>query len=452
MAFLALKSGTTLASGGENRIDFEKLRQHSNLSIVFSAADLNNPESVFGHIFLVFHSSEHPGPLDPVVEFYGKLKEVEYGMLKTVISEIPGVYKPASFGEKTRQYDLENRDLLIRKGKPGITPETVIDRLQSLGTGDHPYDFLNRNCAFYMEMLVTGAPEQFSNTWKIRQPFDVLAEYGDPSTEKSIRSTSRYLAEFKRLEVLSRQGDHVDAQSVYEGVTYHEARNSVLRGKAGPLLDSYARILMSRPMPESGLAAPLSNQKREKLSLSISSNHAEISFAGFDTGPGYTSDPLASPNKLEVGKTRLFCRKEKECISDVTLFSTLTSPSDGFGLARNIGSSVRLDNGARANIQAGIGIGYGKSGLSIGLIPVVVLDTKGKGRDLDQKIELSFKFSATYRPLDSGVMISAQINGSSNLSPVDQREYTIQLDHPKTGLHLSISDQESVTVGWSRRF
>ena len=57
-------------------------------SIAFSAANLNDPESVFGHVFIVFHHATQPEPDDPVVEFYGNLKDIDFAMIKTVVSTI----------------------------------------------------------------------------------------------------------------------------------------------------------------------------------------------------------------------------------------------------------------------------------------------------------------------------------------------------------------------------
>lgn len=129
-------------------------RQFSNVSIGFAAQNTYQPESSFGHVFLIFHEDTFT-PDDVVLEFVGVVKGFA-DVVRTLVGDVPGHYLVQTYAEKRRQYDLEDRglffaNLLLQQDEITALVQEVRLRLDKT----YPYDFAQKNCAYYLADLLT---------------------------------------------------------------------------------------------------------------------------------------------------------------------------------------------------------------------------------------------------------------------------------------------------------
>jgi hypothetical protein len=129
--------------------------EKTRLSIVFASQNNHQPESAFGHVFLLFHESDRPEPDAVAVEFVGHVASFT-DMVRSVSNEVNGRYKLADFSQKKLEYDLEDRDLFVFELNVSI--EEVLGLKQDISdelTNSHPYSFTKKNCGFYLNRLLT---------------------------------------------------------------------------------------------------------------------------------------------------------------------------------------------------------------------------------------------------------------------------------------------------------
>lgn len=434
-------------------IEQSALSGRQNVSVVFSAADLSNPESVFGHVFIVFHDGNSPGPLDPVVEFYGMMAEVEMGMLKTITSSIPGIYKLATFEEKVRVYDKEGRDLFVRRVRASIDPESLSARVNRLSKEVHPYDFLDRNCAFYLEYLLTSSSTFHDSSWAIRQPADVFYEYGDPSSEYVIKSTERNRIEFKQA-VSSEDLNPEAREQIDRGLRFYEARSVVLAGSVGTGLDSAASTLFNSAPPPSVYPPPMAEGDRKYAVFAISDMHVLAQYGGFDTRALSLGDSVPSLSRLKVGEVTLSCEKGFGCVSQVLAFETLTLPKEGLGLSKFLSTSGRVDNrGIGLNAQIGMGLGYRVKSFGIAIIPGLAIDTKQWGkRDSLADGLLANRVVATYNHKESSTYFDLSVADSKKVDAINDSRRSFRITFERLGLFAQTSFSDGFLIGIQRRF
>ncbi|MBQ69750.1 hypothetical protein CL689_06915 [Candidatus Saccharibacteria bacterium] len=452
LAFFGAKSNAAVEPHARP-IDASMLENYQHVSVVFSAADLSNPESVFGHVFIVFHNAEIPNPLDPVVEFYGMMSEVEMGMLKTVASSIPGVYKLSTFEEKVRVYDKEGRDLFVRRTRSSINPRDLAGKIGRLSKGVHPYDFLDRNCAFYLEYLLTSS-ERFSDaSWAIRQPADVFYEYGDPLTEYAIKSTERRRIEFKQALYDGRfNANQIDELRL--GLKFYEARSVVLAGSVSSDLDSSAVAMFDSPPPQDVYPAPKAAGHREYAAVAISKRGFLLQYGGFDTRGLSTNDSVPSLSRLKVGEVTLRCNKGDQCASQVLAFETLTLPKEGFGLSKFLSTSGRLDQeGVGVNAQIGMGIGYRSGSLGVAVVPGLGVDNKywSKRSSLTDGL-LANRLVFTYLHARTSTYLDLMLSDTVKIDPIGKQKRSLQITFDRQGLFFRTSFADDFLLGVQRRF
>lgn len=127
----------------------------NHLSIVFASQNNHQPESAFGHVFLVIHKNDRPEPDAVAVEFVGHVASFS-DMVVSVVNEINGRYKLANFYEKKMEYDLEDRDLFIFELNVSTEEMMLLKKdISKELTNVHPYTFAKKNCGFYINRLLS---------------------------------------------------------------------------------------------------------------------------------------------------------------------------------------------------------------------------------------------------------------------------------------------------------
>ncbi len=138
----------------------------AGVTLVFPAAFLNNPSSMYGHTLMRIDArdqDERTRLLAYAVNFTANTRETN-GMLFAInglIGTYPGTFSIMPYYLKVREYnDLENRD--IWEYELDLTPEEI-DRLLmhiwELGPVWFNYFFFDENCAYYLlEVLEVARP------------------------------------------------------------------------------------------------------------------------------------------------------------------------------------------------------------------------------------------------------------------------------------------------------
>jgi len=177
--------------------------EYSQISIGFAAQNNYQPESAFGHVFLIFHQ-DTVGPNALVLEFVGRVDGFT-DAVRTLIDEVPGHYLLQTFAEKRRQYDLEDRGLYVANLRLGHEEvQALALEVQNRIGKTYPYDFAKRNCAYYMADLLTMIDPQMNEVKRQRivQPVDVMkSAMGARDLDIVFSASSRelYLHSQKRL-------------------------------------------------------------------------------------------------------------------------------------------------------------------------------------------------------------------------------------------------------------
>lgn len=412
------------------------IKNHPKASIVFSAANLNDPESVFGHVFIVFHHERQPEPDDPVVEFYGNLKDIDYAMVKTVLSTVPGQYKFSTYADKLRLYDQEGRDVYVRPLRKEIAIPDLKTKVNDALGHRFEYDFLNINCAFYIELLLVQSDEVLSKGWRIRQPLDVYLNYGDREGEFVVRSADRLLAEFESVPdwQLNKQ----------EGLEYFSAYKALVDSSVKSDLNQAAGVLMTRSEPSSGVLAPRVSERRSNLYMAASSGVLDVSYMAFNSENAWLTDPLPKPSQLEVAEVRARCvtHADTDCIFGVALFNNRTFPANGWGRSKVLSSGVRLDQGPQANAQIGLGGGFGRVfdlPVWLGVAPLAQVDTQYGG---------TLGLTASLLHVSSAFRTHLQLDSNPRHNPLDKTQINFSVTHQATGLSVQWNDVDKGVLGY----
>lgn len=408
----------------------DEVTSKPRLSIAFSSADISNPESVFGHVFLIAHDDRGVLPSSPVVEFYGLLGRVDMGMLKTVVSSIPGVYKLDTFAEKRRLYDKEGRDLYVRTLRAEVSPSDVYSRLASFWSKEIPYDFLDENCAFHIERLLVQNSGAFESAWKIRQPHDVFIKYGNPAAEMVFYSSSRMLAQAQFV------GDPTSA-------SYYRSRLTLLTHKAGTNIDQAASDLWKNQPPPLAVKAPDSDWEKRAVRLAHGSDSFVASVSGFDTVGLLNSDPLPRLSRMSVGEVSLFCLED--CGMAVGAFEVQTVPQTGWGKTKTLSLMGYYRRGLEVAGRIGLGFGYTRSALGVSLTPLL-------GYDSASHPQIGIEARIVWDAQRLGGLAWAQSFTKEAFNPVYRDALELGFSPSSSGLYLRHGNRSGLLLGYKSDF
>lgn len=142
---------------------YERIQPHS-LSVIFPAAYLNNPSSMFGHTLLRFDSAEltHQTSLLAYAVNYAATPGTDKGALfavKGIVGAYPGYVSVMPYYEKVNAYaEIENRD--IWEYQLQLTPEEVaqiLEHVWELRGVYADYYFFSENCSYQLLTLLDVA-------------------------------------------------------------------------------------------------------------------------------------------------------------------------------------------------------------------------------------------------------------------------------------------------------
>lgn len=408
----------------------DEARSKTKLSIAFSAADISNPESVFGHVFLIAHDARGVLPSSPVIEFYGLLGQVDMGMLRTLVSSIPGVYKLDTFAEKRRLYEKEGRDLYVRELREEVLVSDVFERLSLFWGKELPYDFLDENCAFQIERLLVQNAPVFEAAWKIRQPHDVFAKYGDPTKEVVFSSSIRKLAQ-ARLD-----GDK-------KAISYYESRMTLLTHSAGTNIDGSARALWQTAAPSLEVFAPSSDWSKRAGVLASGPDSLLLSVAGFDTVGILKTDPVPRLSRMSVGEVTFLCADD--CASAVGVFEVQTVPQSGFGKSKTMSLTGYYRRGVELAGRIGLGYGYARGPIGWAVTPLLGYDSASH-----PQVGAEVRFVLDAQPL--GGLVWAQTFTKEAFNPVYRDTLELGFSPSDSGLFLRHGNRSGLLAGYKTSF
>jgi len=126
----------------------------SKISLAFASQNNYQPESTFGHVFLVVHQQTPPEPNAKVIEFVGHLESFS-DMVATIYGQVDGRYRLLDFSDKSLDYDFENRDLYLLELKVEASKlEKLLTSVAQRMGKPFPYTFAKYNCAYYLALLL----------------------------------------------------------------------------------------------------------------------------------------------------------------------------------------------------------------------------------------------------------------------------------------------------------
>lgn len=148
-------------------IAWQKQLNTSSVVLVFAAAQLNSPSSMYGHTFLRFdpeNIEQHSTYLSYALNFGATVTEGDTGFLyalKGLTGGYPGNFAANPYFEKIKEYNrLENRDLW--EYKLNLTQDeinTMLAHMWELKGINFDYYFFDENCSFrLLELLDVARP------------------------------------------------------------------------------------------------------------------------------------------------------------------------------------------------------------------------------------------------------------------------------------------------------
>jgi Domain of unknown function (DUF4105) len=189
------------ASSSDQEIDKIKVTETTRISVVFSSQNNHQPESAFGHVFLLFHQEIQPEPDALAVEFVGHVASFSE-MIRSVGSEVEGRYRVVEFSQKSLEYDLEDRDLFIFELRvSAVEIKQLADNVSVELKKSYPYSFIKKNCGFYLNRLLhkNGLSIHDLSSDTVVKPIDVINSL-DPSRiiQVKLAPSSRHTAIYYR--------------------------------------------------------------------------------------------------------------------------------------------------------------------------------------------------------------------------------------------------------------
>ncbi|TGN20962.1 DUF4105 domain-containing protein [Leptospira idonii] len=173
-------------------VDEEELKTKKKLAIVMAGENLDSPASMFGHTFLVAYNGDLPEPDDIVVEYLADTSSNEYNPVSALILKVPGRFTFSRYFYKYKQNDLENRDLVFYEvDMKKVDMEKIIQKIKESKTKSDSYNFITRNCSYYVFRLLINDDSNPLITIPIRSI--------DQLKQKSIIKYTRYIVSTQKL-------------------------------------------------------------------------------------------------------------------------------------------------------------------------------------------------------------------------------------------------------------
>ncbi|MFI5347225.1 MAG: DUF4105 domain-containing protein [Elusimicrobiota bacterium] len=163
---LALDPAALPAADCSKFEDWRRLMEAKSVTLIFAAAYLNNPSSMFGHTFLRLEregGGEKDRLLANTLNYAGQTGG-DGGVLfavKGLLGLYPGRYTVMPYYMKVAEYGgIENRDLWeYRLALSTAEVDRLVAHAWEMGQGNFPYFFFSKNCSYQlMPALEAAAP------------------------------------------------------------------------------------------------------------------------------------------------------------------------------------------------------------------------------------------------------------------------------------------------------
>ncbi len=179
-----LKSELALQSEDHSCKEFSewKTRLHArSIVVVYAAAYMGSPGSMFGHTFLRIDSEPrgHSSPKNDLLDYaisFDAVTEADPGpeyIFKGLFGLYPGYFNINPYYLKTNNYtDIDSRDLW--EYQLNLTPDQIdhlLNHIWEMGTTYFKYYFFIRNCSYHLLSLLEVA----NPIWELRSQFHASA-------------------------------------------------------------------------------------------------------------------------------------------------------------------------------------------------------------------------------------------------------------------------------------
>ncbi len=136
-------------------VSISELQKKTKLSIVLAGENLDSPASMFGHTFLVAYDGDYPKPNDIVIEYLADTSDNQYDTISALLYKVPGKFSLSRYFFKIKQNDLEDRDLIVYDvDMSSIQISNVIQKIKTFSPAENQYNFISRNCSYYLLNLL----------------------------------------------------------------------------------------------------------------------------------------------------------------------------------------------------------------------------------------------------------------------------------------------------------
>lgn len=256
------------------------------LTLVFPAAYLNNPASMFGHTLLRIdpppRTPEEPPLLAYTINYAADTRE-QHGIayaVKGLFGGYRGRFSSAPYYAAVKTYgDLENRD--IWEYRLTLTPEEIAQLLRhvwELRRAWFDYYFLDENCSYELLSLI-----------EVARP--------------TLRLTGRfhgYTIPSETVRALAREG-------LIEEVRFRPSRSTVLAARVRALepadQELARRLSLGKLTPQAPVLGELPPQKQarvEELALDYAAYRQSRRFGGSEPAAGSSAELLVARSRLAV--------------------------------------------------------------------------------------------------------------------------------------------------------
>lgn len=251
------------------------------LTLVFPAAYLNSPSSMFGHTLIRIDSTRHSNPLlDYSVNYAANADPTDSELVftyKGLSGGYPGVFSVLPYYEKVKEYShLEARD--VWEYKLDITKEELeqfVRHVWEVKDTHFDYFFFTENCSYHLLTLLDAAGERFNladGFFSDVIPADTVRALTQNGfvTEAEFRPSS--LSKMQSMQAQMSQQQVVLAKNLaHSSPDFSEELNKLSNAEQAQVLDLahlYTRYLANK---DRNAAAQLS-----KTSLSLLSKRSKI--------------------------------------------------------------------------------------------------------------------------------------------------------------------------------
>jgi hypothetical protein len=425
---------------------YVELSRYSKISMGFASQDLKTPISYFGHTFLVFHNFDPPEADSLAVEFTGDAPDF-LANIAAFFKSVPGKYSLIYLSEKLREYDLEDRSIwLFKLNLSGGEIESIKQYIFHNRKTKFPYDFSQRNCAYYIAQTIT----QSNNALKYKRdgvfitPVSTLRDYrADGIISSEIYMPSTQIKALNDYEGLSGKDQKVTVNYINDQIIPKPQFTNLPVSNALSSISEYLIPREENPSKRNYLFSikrkfPSSSSLRNKTevdpSLSAGPNSISallllnksgliLSFSPWLIGLENEASSGQKNSNIEVLSTDLFVKN----ISDVRLeqFHLVRIESnqpggylrDGFTQTLDISYTnyhTYFDSDYReAQILFGRGISWLQGGHTISLLPLVsVVDSwQDNKNNVKGRVQIRLK---DYKKFIQNITFAAQIDQTIN--------------------------------------